>query len=141
MEGLDVLQAVQFVTVKGKRLAVMSAEDWEALIEWLETTEDIKIAGKAAAELEAAAGDRQRAGWRRWEHAIASQASDLRPASSKQLQAPEFTNELRRLRLDRWRIVYSVTETDRIVDVLGVRKRPPCDYGDLGSLLEGIELT
>jgi len=67
MEGLDVLQAVQFVTVKGKRLAVMSVEDWEALIEWLETTEDIKIAGKAAAELEAAAGDRQRAGWLRWE--------------------------------------------------------------------------
>jgi PHD/YefM family antitoxin component YafN of YafNO toxin-antitoxin module len=67
MEGLDVLQAVQFVTVKGKRLAVISAEDWEALIEWLETTEDIKIAGKAAAELEAADGDRQRAGWLRWE--------------------------------------------------------------------------
>ena len=67
MEGLDVLQAVQFVTVKGKRLAVMRVEDWEALIEWLEATEDIKIAGKAAAELEAAAGDRQRAGWLRWE--------------------------------------------------------------------------
>jgi len=67
MEGLDVLQAVQFVTVKGKRLAVMSAEDWEALIEWLETTEDIKVAGEALAELDAAGGDRRRAGWLRWE--------------------------------------------------------------------------
>jgi hypothetical protein len=64
---LDVLQAVQFVIVKGKRLAVMSAEDWEALIEWLETTEDIKIAGNAFAKLEAAGGDRQCAGWQRWE--------------------------------------------------------------------------
>ena len=43
------------------------SEDWEALVEWLETNEDIKIAGNAAAELEAAGGDRQRAGWLRWE--------------------------------------------------------------------------
>jgi hypothetical protein len=66
MKGLDILQSVQFVTVKGKRLAVLNAEDWEALIEWLETLEDIQVAQRAFAELEAAGGDRQRAGWREW---------------------------------------------------------------------------
>jgi len=33
MTGLDALQSVQFVRKKGKRLAVVSAEDWETLIE------------------------------------------------------------------------------------------------------------
>jgi hypothetical protein len=37
MIGAEARQSVQFVTVKGKRLAVLSAEDWEALIEWVET--------------------------------------------------------------------------------------------------------
>jgi PHD/YefM family antitoxin component YafN of YafNO toxin-antitoxin module len=32
MTGLDALQSVQFVTAKGKRFAVLSAEDWEALM-------------------------------------------------------------------------------------------------------------
>ena len=67
MTGLDVLQSVQYVTVKGQRLAVVNANDWEALIEWLETLEDVQRARQAFAELEAASGDRQRAGWLRWE--------------------------------------------------------------------------
>ena len=66
MSGLDILQSVQFVTAKGKRLAILSAEDWESLVEWLETLEDLQIARHACAELEAAGGDRQRAGWREW---------------------------------------------------------------------------
>ncbi len=66
MKGMDVLQSIQFVTVKGRRLAVLSVEDWEALIEWLETLEDIPVARNAFAELEAVGGDRQRAGWREW---------------------------------------------------------------------------
>ncbi|MGQ9585360.1 MAG: hypothetical protein ACUVXG_08165 [Anaerolineae bacterium] len=69
MTGLEALQSVQFVTVKGKRLAILSAEDWEALVEWLETLEDLKIAQDAFAELEMAGGDRRRAGWLRWEDA------------------------------------------------------------------------
>lgn len=40
MTGLDLLQSVQFVETKGKRFAILSVEDWEALIEWLETLED-----------------------------------------------------------------------------------------------------
>jgi len=66
MSGLEALQSVQFVTVKGKRLAILSADDWEALIEWLETVEDIQIARQAFAELKAAGGDRKRAGWMEW---------------------------------------------------------------------------
>ena len=67
MTGIEALQSVQFVTVKGKRLAVLSAEDWDALIEWLETLEDIQVARTAYAELKAARGDRKRAGWKKWE--------------------------------------------------------------------------
>jgi hypothetical protein len=69
MAGVDVLQSVQFVTVKGKRLAVLSAEDWEAFIEWVENLEDTEIAQAAFAELKAAGGDRKRAGWLAWEEA------------------------------------------------------------------------
>jgi hypothetical protein len=66
MSGLEALQSVQFVTAKGKRLAVLSIEDWEALIEWLETLQDVRVARQAFAELKAAGGDRQRAGWLEW---------------------------------------------------------------------------
>ncbi len=69
MGGPEVLQSVQFVTVKGKRLAVLTAEDWEALVEWVEMLEDLHIAQKALADLQAAGGDRRRAGWREWSDA------------------------------------------------------------------------
>ncbi|MCP4697580.1 MAG: hypothetical protein GY862_12130 [Gammaproteobacteria bacterium] len=67
MAGLDVVQSVQFVTVKGKRLAVLSTDDWEAPMVWLETLEDLQIAQTAYAELKAANGDRKRAGWLKWD--------------------------------------------------------------------------
>ncbi len=72
-------------------------------------------------------------------HAIDELTSEPRPAHSKQLDAPGFSSELRRLRLDKWRIVYAVEEADRIVDVIAVRKRPPYDYGDLPELLASLE--
>jgi hypothetical protein len=67
MTGLDALGSVQSVTVKGKRLAVLDAEDWEALIEWLETLEDLQIVQTALAQLRTAGGNRQRAGWLKWD--------------------------------------------------------------------------
>jgi len=67
MTALEVLQSVQFVTVKGERLAVVSADEWEAMIEWLETLEDTQIAREAFAVLKAAGGDREKAGWLRWD--------------------------------------------------------------------------
>lgn len=69
MSGLEALQSVQFVTIKGKRYAVLSKEDWDALVEWLETLEDVEIAKKALAALARAEGDRKRAGWLEWEDA------------------------------------------------------------------------
>ena len=67
MTGLEALQSVQYVTVNERRLAVMDLDDWEALIEWLETLEDTKIAEQALEELKASGGDRDRAGWLRWD--------------------------------------------------------------------------
>jgi hypothetical protein len=67
MTGLDALQSVQFVTKKGKRLAILSADDWVTLIEWLETLEDVQTARQAFAELKAAKGNRRRAGWLEWD--------------------------------------------------------------------------
>lgn len=67
MTGLDALQSVQYVTVNGRRVAVVNIDDWEAMIEWLETVEDTRIAREALAALEAAGGSPEQAGWRRWE--------------------------------------------------------------------------
>lgn len=70
--------------------------------------------------------------------AVDGLANDPRPPRSKALNVPDADYELRRLRLDRWRIVYAITEEDKWVDVLAVKKRPPYDYGDLAALLEEI---
>ena len=66
MDGSEVLQSVQLVTVKGRRLAVLDRDDWDALVEWLETLEDTRLAVQALTSLQAAGGDRDRAGWLRW---------------------------------------------------------------------------
>ena len=67
MTALDALQSVQFVTMKGKRLAVLGAGDWESLVEWLETLEDVQAAREALNQLAASGDDRERAGWLKWE--------------------------------------------------------------------------
>lgn len=69
MSGLEALQSVQFVTVNGKRVAVVDGDDWEAMVEWLETIEDIDAARQAYAALQAAGGDRRKAGWLPWSDA------------------------------------------------------------------------
>jgi mRNA interferase RelE/StbE len=46
--------------------------------------------------------------------------------------------EVRRLRLDRWRVVYAVDESWQIVIVLAIRQRPPYDYEDLDRLIAGL---
>jgi len=67
MTGLEALESVQYVTAKGKRLAVVGIDEWEAMIEWLETLEDVQFARGAFDELEAFGGDRERAGWLKWD--------------------------------------------------------------------------
>ena len=67
MTGIEALQSVQYVTVKDKRVAVVGLDEWEALIEWLETIEDVRVAKDACERFEAAGGDRSRAGWLKWD--------------------------------------------------------------------------
>ena len=69
MSGLEALQSVQFATVNGKRVAVVDGEDWETMVEWLETVEDVDAADRAFAALRAAGGDRRKAGWMNWDDA------------------------------------------------------------------------
>jgi mRNA interferase RelE/StbE len=71
--------------------------------------------------------------------AVDALAADPRPHRSQKLDVPDLWPELYRLRLDRWRIVYAVTEEERVVDVLAVRKRPPYDYGDLEALISEMD--
>ena len=54
MTGLEVLQSVKFLNIKSKQVAVLAVETWQALIEWLETLEDLQIAKQALNELKAA---------------------------------------------------------------------------------------
>ncbi len=67
MIGLEALHSVQYVSAKGKRFAVVSLEDWELLLEWLETVEDTAVTQQAYETLQAAGGNRERAGWIKWE--------------------------------------------------------------------------
>ncbi len=62
-----------------------------------------------------------------------------RPAHSKALDWPPENFELRRLRLESWRIIYAVDDAHQWVWILAVRKRPPYDYGDLAQLLRRLE--
>ena len=67
MSGLEALQSVQYVSAKGKRFAVVDADSWEAMIEWLEDVEDRDVVKESLTELKQAGGDRAKAGWRSWE--------------------------------------------------------------------------
>jgi mRNA interferase RelE/StbE len=75
----------------------------------------------------------------RVKRAVDALSDNPRPSKSKALDVPDFELELRRLRLDSWRVVYTITDDDKIIDVLTVRKRPPYDYGDLEELLKEIQ--
>ena len=61
-----------------------------------------------------------------------------RPASSRSLETSELNLpgqvEIRRLRLENWRILYAVNDEQGWVWILAIRRRPPYDYGDLAEL-------
>jgi mRNA interferase RelE/StbE len=64
------------------------------------------------------------------------------PARSRALELPDTTLtewEVRRIRLEDWRIVYAVNESWQEIGVLTIQKRPPYDYEDLESLLSELE--
>jgi mRNA interferase RelE/StbE len=60
-----------------------------------------------------------------------------RPHNSKQLLLTDETREIRRLRIDKWRIIYLVEENRPII--IGIRHRPPYDYSDIERLINNIE--
>jgi mRNA interferase RelE/StbE len=74
----------------------------------------------------------------RVKRAVKALADNPRPPGSKDLKVPDLEHEVRRLKLDKWRVIYSVTEADNAIDMLAVRKRPPYDYGDLEALLREL---
>jgi mRNA interferase RelE/StbE len=57
--------------------------------------------------------------------------------STKNFKIPKGL-ELRRIRMDRWRIVYVIEGDLSLVTVLTVRKRPPYQYEDLEELLKEV---
>jgi mRNA interferase RelE/StbE len=68
-----------------------------------------------------------------------------RPSQSRALRLPETGEpvieagwELRRIRLEDWRIVYAIDESWREVAVLTIQRRPPYDYDDLEALLSEL---
>jgi mRNA interferase RelE/StbE len=76
----------------------------------------------------------------RIKRAIDALVNDPHPSDSKALNVPEdLIYEVWRLRLDKWRVLYTITEEDKVIDILAVRKRPPYDYRDLEKLLADIE--
>ncbi len=68
--------------------------------------------------------------------AISELATQPRPSDSKVLEQELTQLEARRQRIENWRILYTVSDGEATIDVLGVRKRPPYDYADLERLLD-----
>ncbi len=69
---------------------------------------------------------------------IQALADDPRPPNSKELDFVIEEGEVRRIRVDHWRIVYSVIETAFLQQVViaGIRRRPPYDYDDIPDLFQ-----
>jgi mRNA interferase RelE/StbE len=75
----------------------------------------------------------------RVKRAIDDLAHAPRPADSSDvdvtgLDAPAGI-ELRRLRMDTWRILYAVSDEEDWLWVLALRRRPPYDYEDLADII------
>lgn len=75
----------------------------------------------------------------RVKEAIFQLAEEPRPTPSKALEDTQVESvEVRRLRLEKWRIIYMIDDSVKAIDVIAIRKRPPYDYGDLGELLSSL---
>ncbi len=83
----------------------------------------------------------------RVKRAIGALAHDPRPHHSQELDLSRLKGqvtipkgvELRRLRLEHWRVLYAVDKDWQAVTVLTVRRRPPYDYEDLEELVIELE--
>jgi len=68
-----------------------------------------------------------------------------RPPRSQELELPDNVSasirsewEVRRVRLEDWRIVYGIRENWQEVAILTIQKRPPYDYEDLEMLISEL---
>lgn len=79
----------------------------------------------------------------RIKRAINNLAADPRPAISDKLVIDSLAAparvEIRRLRLERWRVVYAVHDDEQWVWVLGIYRRPPYNYEDLADLMGRLQ--
>ena len=68
-----------------------------------------------------------------------------RPRDSRRLETSSIQLapgvEVRRIRMDRWRIVYAVNDAESWVWVLGIYRRPPYNYEDLADLAARLPRT
>lgn len=73
---------------------------------------------------------------------ISDFASTPRPANSRKLTTQSLSLpaevEIYRVRLDKWRIVYAVNDSEAWVWVLAIHRRPPYDYADLPELIQKL---
>lgn len=85
MTDIETLQTVQYMTIKGKRFAVVALEEWESLLERLVTLEDVEVAKRIFAKLKETNGGSKKADWLEWGNVSASEAS-LRPENRHALK-------------------------------------------------------
>jgi mRNA-degrading endonuclease RelE of RelBE toxin-antitoxin system len=94
------------------------------------------IEDQAKAEVERLPGHMRQ----RIRQAIRGLSLEPRPYDSRIMQSPiAIELEVRRLRLEHWRVIYVVDEQAAQVGVLAIRKRPPYKYDDLPDLLAGLQ--
>ncbi len=69
-------------------------------------------------------------------------SANPRPPASKVLDIAELdlpsAIEVRRVRLEHWRILYAVNDRERWIWVLGIYRRPPYQYEDLQELISKL---
>lgn len=70
---------------------------------------------------------------------IAELGQEPRPYNSRSLEATDFKIpehlEIRRIRIDKWRLIYAINEREGWVWIWALRKRPPYDYEDLDEFI------
>ena len=73
---------------------------------------------------------------------VESLSANPQPSASRSLDVSDMevpqTIELRRLRLENWRILYAVSDTDGWVWVLAIHRRPPYQYEDLQEIVSKL---
>jgi len=79
----------------------------------------------------------------RIQRAIDDLSENPYPPNSQQLDTTGLdipaTIAIYRIRLEKWRIVYVVNESEAWIWVWAIRRRPPYDYQDLAELLDDFE--